>query len=63
MAKTPGIPYLGDPSLYTFSDEDIPLMLLASEAFVKNDHRSALFCSNYFHRYAIAFLDELHFFT
>lgn len=59
-AKTLGITHLDDLSLYISSEVDILLIILAADAFVKNNCNPAPFHKNYFYRHFKAFLDELY---
>lgn len=42
-AKTLGTMHLDDQKLYSFSENDILLMIQGADAFVENDHKRAAF--------------------
>lgn len=44
--------HLDEPSIYIYSEEDIPLIIRATDAFVKIDHKAATFHANSFYRHA-----------
>lgn len=58
-AKTIGITHLVDLSLYTFSEEEIVLMIQPTDTFLKKDHETAPFHVNSFSKRARAFSNEL----
>lgn len=58
-AKTLGTTTRVDPRLYISSEEDMPFMILAADAFVMYGHKPAPFHANTFYSHALALLDEL----
>lgn len=54
------ITYIDDPSFYVTSEEEIPLMIQASDTFVKSDHNPDFLRMDSIYRHVRVLSNKLH---
>lgn len=52
--------YIDDPSFYTSSEEDMLLMIQATDLFLQKDYKPCPILANFFHRHAKDLFWDLH---